>query len=123
MDLLKGLRLIVIGMGLLAASAGVALADYGAIAFSPGTGAHGYSYGAGSRGQAERVAMSNCRGYASDCRVLVYFQNACAALAVGSGNGYGFAWAGSRGQAENRAMRECRNRTSSCRVIRWVCSG
>ena len=105
------------------AGAGGALAAFGAIAFSPQSGAHGYSYGAGTRAQAERIAMSNCRAHGAGCRLLVYFQNACGALAVGNGNGYGFAWAASRGQAEGRAMRECRNQTSSCRIISWSCSG
>lgn len=110
-------------VGLSLAGTGAALADFGAIAFSPQNGAFGYSYGAGTRGQAERIAMSNCRANGAGCRLLVYFQNACGALAVGNGNGYGFAWAGSRGQAEGRAMRECRNRTSSCRIVAWSCSG
>ena len=105
------------------AGAGVALAAFGAIAFSPQSGAYGYSYGAGTRAQAERVAMSNCRANGAGCRLLVYFRNACGALAVGNGNGYGFAWAASRGPAEGRAMRECRNRTSSCRIVAWSCSG
>jgi hypothetical protein len=105
------------------AGAGVALADFGAIAFSPQNGAFGYSYGAGTRAQAERIAMNNCRANGAGCRLLVYFQNACGALAVGNGNGYGFAWAASRAQAEGRAMRECRNRTSSCGIVAWSCSG
>ncbi|MBX3573941.1 MAG: DUF4189 domain-containing protein [Mesorhizobium sp.] len=110
-------------VGLSLAGAGVALADFGAIAFSPQSGAYGYSYGAGTRAQAERIAMSNCRANGAGCRLLVYFRNACGALAVGNGNGYGYAWAGTRGQAEGRAMQECRNQTSSCRLVAWSCSG
>lgn len=105
------------------AGAGAALADYGAIAFSSQTGAHGYSYNAGSRGQAERVALANCRSYGRGCRVVIYFRNACGALAVGAGYGSGYAWAPDRFSAERRALQECSVRTGGCQVIRWVCSG
>ncbi len=113
----------ILALGLSLVVSGAAQAAFGAIAFSPQSGAHGYSFNAGTRAQAERVALDNCRAHGRGCRVLVYFQNACGSLAVGRGNGYGFAWAGNRAQAESRAMRECRNQTAACRIVSWSCSG
>jgi hypothetical protein len=47
--------------------AGRAAADnYGAIAYSPSTGAHGWSYDYGSRSAAENVALAGCRKHAGD---------------------------------------------------------
>jgi serine/threonine-protein kinase len=96
--------------------------EFGAIAFSPSTGAHGYAFNHNSRRAAERAAMNGCRGYGGGCRIVVWFSDACAALAVGDGYGYGYSWAESRNQAQNRAIRECNTQTSSCEVVRWVCS-
>lgn len=74
------------GLGAGAAEA----AEFGAIAYSTRTGSHGYSHNFPTRNQAERAALRNCRAYARDCSVVVYFYNACAALAVGNSYGYGY---------------------------------
>ncbi|MEZ5800215.1 MAG: DUF4189 domain-containing protein [Nitratireductor sp.] len=66
--------------------------QFGAIAYSPNTGAHGYSYDYSSRGEAETYAMNECRKYAGDCRVAIWFRNACGALAVGNIGGWGSGW-------------------------------
>ncbi len=95
---------------------------YGAIAYSPSTGAHGWSNDYGSRSGAESAALSNCRRHASDCVVPIWFRNACGALAVASGGGYGSGWGTSRGLAERYAMRSCRGQNSSCSILRWVCT-
>ena len=105
------------------AAPGVAMAaQFGAIAYSTGTGSHGFSYGYPTRGQAERVALGNCAAYAHDCQVLVYFYNACGALAVGRHLGYGYAWNASRAAARSAALANCRVNDSGCKVVRWVCS-
>jgi serine/threonine-protein kinase len=98
-------------------------AQFGAIAYSTGTGSHGFSYGYASRGQAERVALGNCAAYAGDCQVLVYFYNACGALAVGRHLGYGYAWNVRRSAARRAALANCRVNDTGCQVVRWVCSG
>ncbi|MDP3899055.1 MAG: DUF4189 domain-containing protein, partial [Mesorhizobium sp.] len=85
-------------------------------------GAHGYSYNYNTRRQAEREALANCRNYGGGCRVVLYFVNACGALAVGDGYGSGYAWATSRNGAERRALANCENYTDSCEIVRWVCS-
>ena len=107
-----------LAMGTTAASA----AEFGAIAYSPGTGSYGYSHNYATRGQAERVAQSSCLNYAGDCRVIVYFYNACAALAVGRSFGYGYGYAPGPKQSRAIAMANCRNNDRGCRVVETVCS-
>ena len=75
------------GLGAGAAEA----AEFGAIAYSTRTGPHGYSHNFPTRNRAERAALRNCRADARDCSVVVYFDNAGAALAaVGNSYGYGY---------------------------------
>lgn len=93
--------------------------NYGAIAFSPDSGAVGYSYNYRRRDLAEERALEE-RG--RGCRVVIWFRNACGALATGDGNGYGSGWSTSRGTAERIALNECAQHTDNCRVIRWACT-
>jgi Domain of unknown function (DUF4189) len=99
----------------------VAAADdnYGAIAFSTDSGAHGYSYDFGSRGEAEERALQEC---GSGCEVVLWFKNSCGALAAGEGNGYGTAWAGNREAAEDAALRVCAQNAGNCSVKAWACT-
>lgn len=113
-----GLALIfTIGFG----DAGMA-EGYGAIAVSASTQANGYSWDHGSRAQAEDVAMSNCAKHAPDCRIAVWFRNACAAVAFGERGAWGSAWAYNRGGAGERAIAECAQRSGGCRVGQTVCT-
>ncbi|WP_027683844.1 DUF4189 domain-containing protein [Rhizobium leguminosarum] len=99
------------------AGAGPALADScGAIAYSPSTGALGWSYAHDNRGDA--VARRNCDSSANDCRIAIWFRNACGAVAVGHCGGWGY----DNREAQRQAIRSCRKQTGSCRVIRWQCS-
>ena len=116
----------IIAAGLLAVAtslvAGEAAADnYGAIAYSPGTGAHGWSIDYGSREAAESVALQNCRKHAGDCTVPIWFRNACGALAVGP-SGYGSGWGTDRSLAERYAMQSCRKHGRNCQIRRWACT-
>lgn len=95
---------------------------YGAIAYSPDTGAVGWSYNKRSRVQAEDSAMNNCLANADDCRVATYFRNACGAVARSPEGGWGADWGNSRREAENNALAECYNHGDNCRVIRWACT-
>lgn len=92
---------------------------FGAIAFSQHSGAVGYSYDYSSGAAAEQRALNSC---GSDCRVVVWFKNACGALAVGAGHGYGATWADTQSDAESLAMNTCRANTTDCGVTRWVCT-
>lgn len=107
---------------LVAMPAAASAAEFGAIAYSPGTGSYGYSHNYGSRAQAERVAMGNCLAYAGDCRVITWFYNACAALAVGNTYGYGYGFAPGPKQAASIALANCRINDRGCRVVERVCS-
>ncbi len=94
---------------------------YGAIAYSPSTGAHGWSFDYRSRNEAENVAKSNCGKHATDCIVPIWFRNACGALAVGS-NGYGSGWGTSQKIAEGYALQVCGKHTTGCTIKRWACT-
>ena len=108
-------------MMLFCAGAGAAT-SYGAIAFSPETGASSHSTGRSSRGNAQDWAMYYCNEYAYDCRVVINFRNACGSVAQGSNGGWGADWGYDRAGAQNNAIAACRQRDSGCRVVRWACS-
>ena len=63
-----------------AATAAAAGDNFGAIAFSSSSGATGYSYDYDSRDGAEERALQEC---GPGCKVVLWFKNACGALAVG----------------------------------------
>jgi serine/threonine-protein kinase len=102
-------------------SGGAEAQNYGAIAYSPATGALGWSYDYRTRGEAESIALQNCSKHASDCIVPLWFRNACGALAVGS-NGWGTAWGTNQSEAERKAITACQRWTMDCAVKRWVCT-
>ena len=105
-----------------AALPAAALADsFGAIAYSPDTGANGWSHDYPSRRGAERAAQDNCD--ADDCRIAIWFKNACGAVAVGSNGGWGSDWGGDRRRAQSKAIRACSRNDDGCSVVRWQCSG
>jgi hypothetical protein len=94
--------------------------EWGSIAFSPSTGATGYSYNYDTRRVAGEWAMSYCD--ARDCRIVVNFQNACGAVAVGRNGGWGADWGPTRSSAEANAIAVCQSHDGGCRTKRWVCS-
>ncbi|MCM2472090.1 DUF4189 domain-containing protein [Rhizobium sp. CG5] len=94
---------------------------FGALAYSPATGSTGWSHSHDTRRIAERKALNACSQYADDCRVAIWFQNACGALAAGP-NGWGSGWGDDRARAEYEAMKVCSRNTRGCRTIRWQCS-
>ena len=94
---------------------------FGAIAYSPSTGAHGWSFDYRSRAEAESVALTNCGKHASDCTVPIWFRNACGALAVGP-KGYGSGWGTSQKIAEGYALQVCAKHSTGCTIKRWACT-
>ena len=94
---------------------------YGAIAYSPRTGAHGWALNHPSRSAAEKVAVANCSQHAPDCKTQVWFKNACGALATGKG-GFGTAWGNPQKAADNEALKLCAKHAKGCSVVRRVCS-
>lgn len=95
---------------------------FGAIGFSQTSGALGWGFDYPSQEGAEAAALQNCRKHAPDCKIAIFFENACAVIAVGDSNGYGTAWHASRVQAERQALIACRSETKNCTVVRWVCT-
>jgi hypothetical protein len=116
------MRLIVVAAVFAAGAfaSGAAEAAYAAIAFSKASGASGYSYSEPSRAAAEERALQEC---GPGCGVVIWTHDACAALAVGQGNGYGTYWSTSKTLAGNGALSQCAARTSGCRVTAYTCSG
>ena len=92
---------------------------YGAIAFSMDSGRVGWANDYGSRGAAENNAQSAC---GSGCASVIWFRNACGAIATSSDHSYGTGWSTSRGAAESIAMGGCRKHASDCSIARWVCT-
>jgi serine/threonine-protein kinase len=106
-------------LALFAGSTGAWADNYGAIAFEQDSGRAGYAYDYASRAEAEQRAVEEC---GSGCAVVVWFMNACGALATGDDNGYGSAWAGSRPEAERLALSECGEHAENCSVVQWACT-
>ena len=96
--------------------------SFGAIAYSPATQAVGWSYSYSTRSGAEQKALSGCTPHARDCRIAIWFKNACGAVAVGA-NGWGSGWAATSTGAKNKAVHVCSRHTRNCQVYRWQCSG
>ena len=96
---------------------------FGAIAFSRDTGANGYSFKYDNRSRAEARALKECGAYASDCTVASSFSDACGALAVGDGNGWGASRAETIIKAERNALATCRSYdNTNCEIEVSVCS-
>lgn len=94
---------------------------FGAIAYSPRTGADGWARDHPSRAAAERAALAGCREHAKDCRKVVWFKNACGALAI-SAKAYGWGWGPTQALADAEAMKACSKHANGCKVKRRVCT-
>lgn len=100
--------------------AGVALAQpdrYGAIATSI-SGGWGYGYDYPTRKEAEQKALKECAK--SDCKVQVWFKNACGAVAKSPEGIIGWGWAITKEQAQANALIECG--TGTCKIETWTCT-
>ena len=97
-------------------------ADYfGAIAYSPSSGAHGWAKDHQSRRAAEHAAVSACSKHAEDCRSVMWFKNGCGALAV-SGKAYGWGWGTTQKLADNQALKACEKLGPDCKVASRACT-
>lgn len=114
---------LTLAFGLGVAPQGAAAQSYAAIAYSPPTGQWGWARNYRSRAGAENAAMAQCRGAAGrGCRVVIWFRNACGALATGP-RGYGSGWASRQAQANANALASCRQHSRNCQVRVRVCTG
>lgn len=113
---------LLVALAVGAAPLAAAQDSFGSIAFSPTTGANGYVWGAGSKDNAERRAMKECRKRAGDCITGINFWNSCGAVAIGENGGWGGAWGTTGAIAQDLALQYCRQHDRGCHVIRWQCS-
>ena len=100
---------------------------HGSIAFSQeddGAYAWGIAWSYDSSAGAESEAIGQCREYGgTQCAEAGWFQEACGALAIGSGNGHGTGWGVTTAEAERDALRQCRARLNDdCRIEVARCS-
>ena len=99
---------------------------HGSIAFSQeSTGGHawGIAWSFDSPGSAAREAISQCSASGgTQCAQVGWFREACGALAIGDGNGYGTGWGATTAAAEQDALGQCRAVNANCRVEIARCS-
>jgi serine/threonine-protein kinase len=98
---------------------------FGAISHSRRTGRQGFSWNYGNRRAAEIEAMNQCENAAQtgDCRVLVWFRNACGSIAEDSEGAVGTGWGANRSLSQSAAISSCQRVGSDCRVTRTICTG
>lgn len=94
---------------------------FGAIAYSPRSGAHGWANDQPSREAAEKAALSGCSKHAKDCRPVVWFKNACGALATAP-KAYGWGWGATQALADREAMKACQDHSKGCAVTQRLCT-
>jgi Domain of unknown function (DUF4189) len=95
---------------------------FGAIAYSETAHKYGWASNFPGRDQATKAALDGCAKHGPDCRVVLWFRNACGALVTGP-TGHGAAWAENRSVAVNRATRLCAARSEACKLTRSFCTG
>ena len=97
---------------------------HGSITFSQeadGGYAWGIAWSFDSPAGALAEATDQCREYGgTGCEEAGWFENACGALAVGGGNGYGTGWGDTLAEARRDALTQCR--VADCRVEVARCS-
>ena len=104
-------------------SVGPLESHFTSIAVSDSTGAWGDSWSADSRAEADRAALANCKERATDCKVDMWAQGECIALAMASDNSWGVGIGDSRASAESDAIGECRGVTKeACAIQAHPCS-
>lgn len=96
-------------------------APYLAIAFSAYTGAVGHAQGYTYQSEVEHAALNFC---GPACRLVAVSLGGHIALAVGRGNGFGYAISMlSLDEAKEHALRNCRQFTRRCKIRAYASSG
>ncbi len=134
---MKNLKIKALFAGLFVSIATSAFANvpqpYGAIAYSPTDGAIGIAQKTVNQEAAEQTAMGNCAVLAGgrNCRVVVWYYNACGALSVASNGAWGADWgsttAGELMKGINAAHQKARsycaqNGGTDCQLKQASCS-
>ena len=89
---------------------------YGAIAYSPASGAFGYSDNYGSESQADNRALSECGK--TDCVVASWFYNNCGAVVASADGTWGGGHGASLSSAINYAENACTRRGGTACVVK-----
>jgi len=95
---------------------------YGAIAYGRSSGAWGASDHWADRAKAESAALARCGEHGSDCEVIVWFKNQCAAVAAagpataywGLGDGLGAARGNALSNCSKQGGTNCRVQADQC---------
>ena len=95
---------------------------FGAIAYSPKSGAHGWAKDHKTRAAAEKAALTACRKHAQDCRSAVWFKNGCGALVVNSKRRYYWGWGTTQNLADDAATKACSKKGDGCKVTVQICT-
>ena len=121
---MRGLLRVLPAVVLLFAFSGAASARdyYGAISYSKTTRSLGYVYDMESQDEAESAALIACSDFASDCEPMIWFRNACGAMAVSSEGAWGSNWGEDEATAEKKALAGCGQYAKDCQIVRWVCT-
>jgi hypothetical protein len=83
---------------------------FAAIALSDSTLATGWSWNANSQAEAERLALASCAKHARDCKVQMWGENECLALATSEPDGsWGVDYDRNGAKAKAKALALCRN--------------
>ena len=100
-----------------APAAGKAGDLWGSIAYSPTSRLGMIVWNYGGRGAAKQQSLQGCRRDGGiGCKEVAWFQNACGAIAIGGGTGYGGGWGESKAESERMALSNCRSAASNCKV-------
>ncbi len=101
-----------------------ARARFGAIAYSPSSGAHGSAYNFGNLGSAGSRALGECQanaGGAGDCEVQVTFQ-ACGAIATAPDLSFGTGYGPTQASAQGEALAICGRYATGCQIADTICN-
>jgi hypothetical protein len=99
--------------------------SYAAVAYSPKTGKYGYAWGCGSRGSAERAALSECKE--DDAKIVGWVNAGFLVLVIADDNAYGCGYSYGDGatntDAHKSAVKELRKHSDvKVKVIVVLCS-
>jgi hypothetical protein len=101
----------------------VSYSTFGAYAISDSTLSWGAAWNGATRESAESAARDQCGAHASDCKAVIYFQNACGALAIDANQrAWGADWGATLAEARANALEACAQYGASCRIQNAVCS-